>query len=263
MSVTTVIEGRVAIVKLICAGDAHLLDADTAFMLFHAMVEIDETPNVDVAVITGDARGFSSGFTLPMGAGGLDRDWMSLMAVPKDWSDPVAHKIPAPMGPTRLMVSKPVIAAIEGEAVAGGLELALWCDMRVAAQSAYLGAFGRRRGVPMLDGGTSRLPALIGRGRAMDMMMTGRPVPAEEAQEIGLVDRVVADGEALAAAKDLARAIAQAPQGAMHADLAVLRGTAGDHVGMFRREWAALERYKTEIIGADAAPDLGGKYKHH
>lgn len=122
------------------------------------------------------------------------------------------------MGPTRMMLGKPVIAAIEGFAVAGGLELALWCDLRVAASNATLGVFNRRFGVPLIDLGTIRLPRMIGQGRALDLILTGRPVSAEEALRIGLVDRVVEPGRALAEAQQLAGQIAKFPQGAMRAD---------------------------------------------
>ena len=122
------------------------------------------------------------------------------------------------MGPTRLRLSKPVIAAIAGHAVAGGLELALWCDLRVAEADAVLGVFCRRWGVPLIDGGTVRLPRLIGAGRAMDMILTGRPVDAAEALSIGLVNRVVGHGESLAAAQELARSLARFPQTCMRED---------------------------------------------
>jgi enoyl-CoA hydratase/carnithine racemase len=122
------------------------------------------------------------------------------------------------MGPTRMALSKPVIAAIEGYAVAGGLELALWCDLRVASSAAMLGVFNRRFGVPLIDLGTVRLPRLIGQGRALDLILTGRPVKADEALRIGLVERVVQPGTALAAAQALAAQIAAFPQGAMRGD---------------------------------------------
>ena len=129
-----------------------------------------------------------------------------------------------PMGPTRMAFSKPVIAAVEGYAVAGGLELALMCDLRVAARSAIFGVFCRRWGVPLIDGGTVRLPRLVGMGRALDMILTGRPVGADEALAIGLADAVVDDGQALAAAQALARQIAAFPQRCMRADRASAYG---------------------------------------
>jgi len=122
------------------------------------------------------------------------------------------------MGPTRMVLGKPVIAAIEGYAVAGGLELALWCDLRVAARDATLGVFNRRFGVPLIDLGTVRLPRMVGQGRALDLILTGRPVGAEEALRIGLVERLAEPGQALAEAQQLAREIARFPQGALRAD---------------------------------------------
>ena len=123
-----------------------------------------------------------------------------------------------PMGPTRLLLSKPVIAAVEGHAVAGGLELALWCDLRVASQTAVFGVFCRRWGVPLIDGGTVRLPRLIGHSRALDMILTGRPVGADEALSFGLANRVVPGGGALEAALELADQIAQFPQVCLRTD---------------------------------------------
>jgi enoyl-CoA hydratase len=131
------------------------------------------------------------------------------------------------MGPTRLELTKPVIAAVEGYAVAGGIELALWCDLRVAAATATFGVFCRRFGVPLVDGGTVRLPRLIGESRAMDLILTGRAVGAEEALAIGLVNRVVAAGQALAAAQALARQIAAFPQQCLRNDRLSARRQAG------------------------------------
>jgi enoyl-CoA hydratase len=131
----------------------------------------------------------------------------------------------APMGPSRLVLSKPVIAAVAGHAVAGGLELACWCDLRVVEESAVLGVFCRRFGVPLIDGGTVRLPQIVGLGRALDLILTGRPVGADEALRIGLADRVVPDGAARAAAEELALQLAEFPQPTMRADrLSVYEG---------------------------------------
>ena len=142
-----------------------------------------------------------------------------------------------PMGPTRLRLSKPVIAAIAGHAVAGGLELALWCDLRIAEDDAVLGVFCRRWGVPLIDGGTVRLPRLIGTSRAMDMILTGRPVDAAEALAIGLVNRVVGRGESLAAAQELARSLARFPQTCMREDRLSLL----EQEGLDEREAIAAE----------------------
>ena len=131
------------------------------------------------------------------------------------------------MGPTRLALSKPVIAAIEGPAVAGGMEIALWCDLRVMARDAYMGVYCRRWGVPLIDGGTIRLPALIGRGRALDLILTGRKVDATECLAIGLCERVVDNGQAREAAETLAQEIARFPQACLRADRASVYAHAG------------------------------------
>jgi enoyl-CoA hydratase len=147
---------------------------------------------------------------------------------------------PGPMGPTRLMLGKPVIAAIAGHAVAGGLELAAWCDLRVVEEDAVLGVFCRRFGVPLIDGGTLRLPRLIGMSRALDLILTGRPVDASEALAIGLANRVVERGGARAAAEALACELAALPQAAMRADRRSVYDNAfsSDSTGALRREGA-------------------------
>lgn len=158
---------------------------------------------------------------------------------------------PGPMGPTRMQVSKPVIAAIEGYAVAGGLELALLCDLRVAAESAVFGVFCRRWGVPLIDGGTVRLPRIIGQGRANDLILTGRAVGADEALSIGLADRVAAPGTALTAALDLAESLTRFPQGCLRADFLSARMEPKALAAALRREWVSAPMVKAEgIAGA-------------
>ena len=148
-----------------------------------------------------------------------------------------------PMGPTRMRLGKPVIAAISGHAVAGGLELAAWCDLRVAEEDAVLGVFCRRFGVPLIDGGTVRLPRLIGLGRALDLILTGRPVPAREALAIGLVDRVVPPGQGRAAAEELARELAALPQACLRSDrAAALEGIALPDEAAMANEFARGQR---------------------
>jgi enoyl-CoA hydratase len=180
------------------------VDPETALALADAFRQFEKDSSLAVAVLTGAGGNFCAGFDL------------------KALAAAVPDRLPAsgegPMGPTRMSLSKPVIAAIEGYAVAGGLELALWCDLRVAAGNATLGVFNRRFGVPLIDLGTVRLPRLIGQGRALDMILTGRPVPAEEAFRIGLVTRVVEPGRALEEAQMLAHQIAEFPSGALRAD---------------------------------------------
>ena len=144
-----------------------------------------------------------------------------------DESDNGASIERGPMGPSRLQLTKPVIGAIAGPAVAGGMELALWCDCRVMEESAYLGVYCRRWGIPLLDGGTVRLPRIVGRGRALEIAMTGRKVPADECLRIGLCERVVADGTCREEAEALAHEIARFPQGCVRADRASIYGQSG------------------------------------
>lgn len=182
------------------------VDGPTAAALSRAFREFDADPHAAVAVLHGEGGVFCSGadlMALGTPAGNL--------VVDIDAGD-------GPMGPTRTTLSKPVIAAVSGYAVAGGLELALWCDMRVAAADAVFGVFCRRWGVPLIDGGTVRLPRLIGESRALDLILTGRELDAEEALRIGLVNRVVGVGEARAAAEALAHELAALPQTCLRED---------------------------------------------
>ena len=174
------------------------VDGPTAAALVEAFREFDGDPEAAVAVLHGEGGVFSAG--------------ADLKAVGTASGNRVALEGDGPMGPTRARLSKPVIAAVAGHAVAGGLELALWCDLRVAEESAVFGVFCRRWGVPLIDGGTVRLPRLIGLSRAMDMILTGRPVGGREALEMGLVNRLVPDGTSRAAAEELARELAGFPQ---------------------------------------------------
>jgi enoyl-CoA hydratase len=180
------------------------VDASTALQLAAAFREFDADPHGDVAILTGAGGHFCAGADLKAYARGDRRQ--------------VTEEGDGPMGPTRLRLSKPVIAAVEGYAVAGGCELALWCDLRVASQSAIFGIFCRRFGVPLIDLGTIRLPRLIGQSRAMDLILTGREVRAQEAFDIGLANRLVPAGQALTAAIELARQIAAFPQTCMRND---------------------------------------------
>ena len=179
------------------------VDPPTALALLDAFTTFEADDALHVAVLAGAGGTFCAGFDLRTVGRNTDRH------------DPDGR---GPMGPTRLQLSKPVIAAVEGHAVAGGLELALWCDLRVASASAVFGVFCRRWGVPLIDGGTVRLPRVVGQGRALDMILTGRGVSADEALAMGLVNRVVPAGAALAAAQALARDIAAFPQVCLRAD---------------------------------------------
>jgi enoyl-CoA hydratase len=180
------------------------VDGPTAAALAEAFSDFDADPDASVAVLFGAGGTFCAGADL------------KAMGSPRgNRTDAEGN---APMGPTRMSLSKPVIAAICGHAVAGGLELALWCDLRVAQEDAVLGVFCRRWGVPLIDGGTVRLPQVVGLGRALDMILTGRGVPASEALEMGLVNQVVPNGTALTAAEQLASDIAALPQACLRSD---------------------------------------------
>jgi enoyl-CoA hydratase len=206
MSVRVERSGRVVTVVLDRPGVRNAVDGPTAAALAQAFREFDADDTADVAVLWGAGGTFCSG--------------ADLKAVGGPGGNRAAPDGDGPMGPTRLRLSKPVIAAISGYAVAGGLELAAWCDLRVAEEDAVLGVFCRRFGVPLIDGGTVRLPRLIGLGRALDLILTGRPVPATEALAMGLVNRVVPAGQARAAAEALASELAALPQGCLRSDRA-------------------------------------------
>ncbi|MDE2297883.1 MAG: crotonase/enoyl-CoA hydratase family protein [Burkholderiales bacterium] len=189
------------------------VDGPTARALVQAFREFDADAQACVAVLTGAEGQFCAGADLKTVATGFDANPLAL-ALDADMQRD------GPMGPTRLRLSKPVIAAVEGHAVAGGLELALWCDLRVAGATAVFGVYCRRFGVPLIDGGTVRLPRLIGESRALDLILTGRAVAADEALALGLANRVVPVGQALATAVALAREIAALPQQCLRNDRA-------------------------------------------
>jgi enoyl-CoA hydratase len=197
-------EGPVTLVILDRPAAKNAVDRQTAQALADAFRAFDADDEARVGVLYGDHGTFCAGADLKaMAAGRGNR-------VERDGD--------GPMGPSRLVLGKPVIAAIAGHAVAGGLELALWCDLRVAEEDAVLGVFCRRFGVPLIDGGTIRLPRLVGLSRALDLILTGRGVGAAEAHAMGLVSRVVPRGQALVEAKALAHQLAELPQAAMRAD---------------------------------------------
>ncbi|GAB3672428.1 crotonase/enoyl-CoA hydratase family protein [Salinisphaera aquimarina] len=202
-------EGPVTTVIIDRAGRRNAVDGPMADALRAAFEAFENDADQQVAVLWGAGGTFCAGADLSA----LDDPGRAHRVSP-DGSGP------GPMGPTRLQLSKPVIAAVSGHAVAGGLELALWCDLRVAETSAIFGVYCRRWGVPLIDGGTVRLPRVVGQGRALDMILTGRGVGADEALAMGLASRVVADGQALTAAQSLAADIAAFPPHCMRADRA-------------------------------------------
>jgi enoyl-CoA hydratase len=197
-------DGPVTTVILAEPAKRNAVDGATAAELADAFRSFDADPDASVAVLWGAGGTFCAG--------------ADLKSVGTPGGNQVTEDGDGPMGPTRLRLGKPVIAAIAGHAVAGGLELALWCDLRVAEESAVLGVFCRRWGVPLIDGGTVRLPRLIGQSRAMDLVLTGRPVEAAEAHGMGLVNRVVPEGRSRAEAENLARQLAAFPQTCMRED---------------------------------------------
>ncbi|MBS41641.1 MAG: enoyl-CoA hydratase [Nocardioides sp.] len=202
--VTTTYDGPVAVVTIDRPPRRNAVDAATAALLDDAVAAADADDTVSVVVLTGAGGTFCAGADLQALAAGDERD--------------LSPDARGPMGPTRRRTTKPVVAAIEGYAVAGGLELALWADLRVAARDAALGVFCRRFGVPLIDLGTVRLPRLIGHSRAMDLILTGREVGAEEAERMGLVNRLCEPGEALATAVALAHDLAALPQTCLRGD---------------------------------------------
>jgi enoyl-CoA hydratase len=205
VSVRIEVEGAVWTVVLDRPARRNAVDGTTAAALADAFRRFEVDRTARVAVLWGAGGTFCAGADLKAIAG--DGEPNRLMSTGD-----------GPLGPTRMRLDKPVVAAIEGYAVAGGLELALWCDLRVASEDAIFGVFCRRWGVPLIDGGTVRLPRLVGLGRALDLILTGRAVGAAEALRIGLVDRVVSAGDSRAAAEELARQIAVHPQACMRAD---------------------------------------------
>ncbi len=190
------------------------MDPNSADDLVAAFEQFDADASANVAVFWGEGGAFCAGWDLKS-VSSLDQDNpVGNIDFPKG-----GGKAPrGPLGPSRLELSKPVIAAVEGPAVAGGMELAMWSDVRVMAESAYFGVYCRRWGVPLIDGGTVRLPRLVGMGKALDIIMTGRKVPAEEAYRIGLCERVVPHGKAREAAEAMAQEIARFPQECMRSD---------------------------------------------
>ncbi|MDK1016162.1 MAG: crotonase/enoyl-CoA hydratase family protein [Actinomycetota bacterium] len=189
------------------------VDGRTAEALYGAFLELDHDDSISVCVLWGSGGTFCSG--------------ADMRAIGSDQTHRLEADGHGPMGPTRLAMSKPVIAAIEGHAVAGGLELALWCDLRVGSEMSVFGVLCRRWGVPLIDGGTVRLPQIVGVGHAMDMILTGREVSAREAKDIGLINRIVPEGSARKEAEALARTIAAFPQICLRSDRRALREGVG------------------------------------
>lgn len=248
-AVTTENLGEVWVVTLDRPEVRNAVDSPTAQALHAAFLAFEADAQARVAVFHGAHGHFCAGWDLQHGArlaasgdtSGLDLDFAA--------DDP--HAL-GPMGPSRLQLTKPVVAAVSGAAVAGGMELALWCDMRVMEEDAYFGVYCRRFGVPLIDGGTVRLPRLIGMGHAMDLILTGRKVEAAEALRMGLANRVVPQGQAREAALVLARQLSGFPQATMRADReSALRQWDLPLGEALQQEWArGRERIPDALAGA-------------
>ena len=250
MSVDVEREGGIVTIVMRRPEAKNAVDGPQAERLLAAFREFDRDDTAKVAVLYGEGGTFCAG--------------ADLKGVAEGRGNRVAPDGDGPMGPTRLALSKPVIAAVEGHAVAGGLELAVWCDLRVAAEDAVFGVFCRRWGVPLVDGGTVRLPRIIGHGRAMDMILTGRGVGAEEASRMGLADRLVPSGGARAAAEELAREIARFPERCMRSDrLSAIEQWSLDPLVALRREYEyGMETIRSGETGEGAARFASGKGRH-
>jgi enoyl-CoA hydratase len=223
------VDDAVVVITIDRPDVANAIDRPTADALTDAFRRFDADDSLAVAVLTGANGKFCAGADLKaMRSGDLSR----ISRVDPDGDGPV--------GPTRMLLSKPVIAAVEGHAAAGGIELAAWCDLRVAAEDAVFGVFCRRWGIPLMDGGTIRLARLIGHSHALDLILTGRGVSGEEALRLGLVNRLVPSGEALPAALELARELAALPQAALRSD-----------------RLSSYEQWSLELPAA-----LGNEYEH-
>jgi enoyl-CoA hydratase len=257
-SVTSHREGRVTVVRLTRPAARNAVDPDMALALYRAMLAFEADEDSGAAVLTGSGDCFCAGFDLKaLAAGGADA-WLERLHFGERGEAPLG-----PMGPTRLRLSKPVVAAIAGPAVAGGMELALWCDLRVMERGAWMGVLCRRWGVPLMDGGTVRLPRIVGTGRALDLILTGRRIDAEECHAIGLCDRLVEPGTALSSAVALAETLCTLPQHCLRIDRDSARhGARPDERVVMQAEFhAALEALRLEAKSG-AARFAAGAGRH-
>ncbi|HRP86753.1 MAG TPA: crotonase/enoyl-CoA hydratase family protein [Gammaproteobacteria bacterium] len=266
---TVIVErrGPTTLVVLDRPAARNAVDPATARALYDAMLAFEADPDAAVAVLAGRGESFCSGFDLKALAAGETDAWLARTHFGESGEPPLG-----PMGPTRLRLTKPVIAAIAGPAVAGGMELALWCDLRIMERSAWMGVLCRRWGVPLIDGGTVRLPRLVGLGRALDLaparraldlILTGRRVNADECLAIGLCERIAEPGTALEAALQLAADFAALPQVCLRSDRGAARyGALGDEAAALQAEYlAGLAALRMEAHDG-AARFAGGAGRH-
>ncbi|MGB3409951.1 MAG: crotonase/enoyl-CoA hydratase family protein [Microthrixaceae bacterium] len=251
-SVKVDIDGPIMTVTIDRPGVRNAVDRVAADQLIEAFNDFDSDPALSVAILTGAAGTFCAGADL----GAVSEGRGNRVSVDQTMD--------GPMGPTRMRLDKPVIAAVEGYAVAGGLELAIWCDLRVAASDAVFGVFCRRWGVPLVDGGTVRLPRLIGQSRAADMILTGRAVSAEEALSFGLANRVCKPGETLTVARQIAAQIAEFPQVCLRTDRrSSLEQWDLDHVAAMENESRlGMDALKSPEMIEAVGRFVGGEGRH-
>lgn len=223
------------------------MDPESATALYQAFLDFEADDSANVAVFWGEGGAFCAGWDLKHAASLANASALDPYDFPAEGEPPVAA-----MGPSRLELSKPVIAAIAGPAVAGGMELALWADLRVMEETAYMGVYCRRWGIPLIDGGTVRLPRLIGEGRAMDIVLTGRKVDADEALRIGLCEYVTQTGGAREKAEALARELSDLPQNCLRADRRSLKAQSdlSERDALYQEWWNSKSEVSRGIEGA-------------
>ncbi len=247
MSIDVETRGDITIVTINRPKARNAVNPTMARQLFDAFVAFGKDDSQRVAVFSGVPGAFCAGFDLKHASSGMDDGWFAAHDLDDNWRDPAEDPRRGPMGPTRLLLPKPVIAAISGPAVAGGMELALWADIRIMDRSAYMGVYCRRWGVPLIDGGTVRLPRIVGHGRAMDMVLTGRQISSDECLETGLANRICDDGTALETALAYAAELARFPQACMRADrMSILGQWSLNPAQALRDEWRSAEVFRTE-----------------
>lgn len=259
MSIDIQAHGEITVISINRPEARNAVNPTMARELFDAFVAFGKDSHKKVAILTGTSDAFCAGFDLKHASGGMDQDWFAEHDLDENWRDPVEDQRAGPMGPTRLLLPKPVIAAVSGPAVAGGMELALWADIRIMERSAYMGVYCRRWGVPLIDGGTVRLPRIVGHGQAMDMILTGRKIDAEECLQAGLANRLCEDGKALETALGYAEELTRFPQECMRADrLSALKQWSLDHAAAMHNEWQSAQAFRSEGA-AGAARFSSGK----
>lgn len=259
MTIRSERHGAITVVTIDRPEARNAVNPEMAQDLFDAFTEFDSDDSQSVAVLTGAPGSFCAGFDLKHAAASLNESWFAEHALDSTFDGQHDRPRKGPMGPTRLDLSKPVIAAISGPAVAGGLELALWCDLRIMEASAYVGVYCRRWGVPLIDGGTVRLPRIVGHGRAMDLILTGRKMEAEECLAAGLASRLCDDGQSLITAIELAETLTKFPQLCMRMDRrSVIEQWSMALAPALTNEWRSARSFRQEGA-AGAARFTSGK----